>query len=479
MKNLKKFLLILLAAVFMFGGCETTGGATKGGDTAYVKENSAQISETTLDNGIKVIVKKQKTNRIYSIRVNYNGGNVLTPDGKDGIESLTLSTMLAASKKYFHDDIEEIFHRTTSNMGSGTGLDMAWATFNTLDKYWDETSDVFFDCLVNPLFDEGDFDMNVKDAAAAWAKDSTDQMTRTIDTLLTKSRAGHPYGKFTVPTDTSLKNISLDDVKAWHAEKLTADRMFVVAVGNFDINKLKAQLNKTIGKLPVKDNAIPAVSPLNLKSTLYTQEFPSANGIAMVRGDYEIPNRLSPDFTKLQLAYSILGELAFAIVRTDHGACYSVWAGIHGFNQSYGSLVLYRTQNPSEAKRYFDESIAVLASGKTIKLKDDGDDSTHYAPLEETLEAYKAKFINDVFSAQYANAAIAGQIAANYYYHGDPTAYLNIIDEINATTAEDIVRVVNQYLVNAKVSWMVCSDKATLQKLDKTAFNGFTAKVQK
>lgn len=136
-------------------------------------------------------------------------------------------------------------------------------------------------------------------------------------------------------------------------------------------------------------------------------------------------------------------------------------------------------QKPSEAKRYFDEAIAVLASGKSLKLKDDGDDSTHYAPLAETLEAYKAKFINDFFSAQYANAAIAGQIASNYYYHSDPTAYLKVIEEINSTTPEDIVRVVNQYLVNAKVSWMVCSDNATLQQLDQAAFSGFTGSVQK
>lgn len=478
MKKIKKFLCIAIAFAFIFVGCKKTGSAANG-NTAYVKDNTAQISETALENGIKLIVKKQATNRIYSIRVNYNGGNALTPDGKDGIESLTLSTMLTASKNYPHDDIEQILHETTSNMGSGSGLDMSWATFNTLDKYWDKASDVFFDCLVNPLFDDGDFEVKVKDANAAWVKDSTDQMTTTIDSLLTKSRAGHPYGKFTVPTDISLKNISLNDVKTWHAEKLTADRMVVVAVGNFDVNKLKTQLNKTLGKIPVKNNVIPEIPPMNLKSTLYTQEFPTANGMANIRGDYEIPNRHSPDFTKLQLAYSILDELAFAIVRTDHGACYSIWAGIHGFNQSYGSLVIYRTQKPSEAKRYFDEAIAVLASGKSLKLKDDGDDSTHYVPLAETLDAYKAKFINDFFSAQYANAAIAGQIASNYYYHSDPTAYLKVIEEINSTTPEDIVRVVNQYLVNAKVSWMVCSDNATLQQLDQAAFSGFTGSVQK
>lgn len=478
MKNIKRFLLIGLATILVFTACETTGSATKGGNTAYVKENSAQISETTLDNGIKLIVKKQKTNRIYSIRVNYNGGNALTPDGKDGIEALTLSTMLAASKKYAHDDVETILHKTTSNMGSGTGLDMAWATFNTLDKYWDEASDVFFDCLVNPLFDKEDFAMNAKDADSAWAKDNADQEALTINGLLKKSRAGHPYGKQTVPTSNSLKNISLDDVKAWHKEKLTPNRMFIVAVGNFNINKLKAQLNNTLGKIPANKTEIPEVPPMNLKPALYTQEFPTAQGVAMIRGDYAIPNRLSPDFTKLQLAYSILYDLLFQTVRTEHGACYSVWARVHGFHQSYGSMFIYKTTKPSEAKRYFDEAVALLASGKTIKLKDDGTNNK-YAKLSDTIETYKARYISSFFSSQYSNAEIASQIAYNYYYKNDPASYLHMIGEINATTAEDIVRVINRYLVNAKVSWMVCADKKTLNQLDKSVFNGFTGKVEK
>lgn len=474
MKKIFRFLLILLASLSII----TCDKKSTNESSSYVKENTTSISELELDNGIKLIVKKHTANRIRSIDVRYRGGNALTPEGKDGIEALTLSTMQFGSQKYSRDDIESILHENSSNMGSGTSLDMAWLTFNTIDKYWETASDVFFDCIINPSFKEEDFAIAKKNAESNWTKRQSDQYELTVDKLMEKSRAGHPYGKQTVPTTESLNNISLDDVKNWYTEKLTADRMFIVAVGDFDPATLKDQLNKTLGKIVVKNNEVPTIPAMDLKNTLYTHIFPTADGSVYMRGDYEIPDRLSPDFIKLHLAYSILDDLLFSIVRTDHAACYSVWCGIHGFNKSYGSLVIYRTAVPSDGKRYFDEAIALLASGKTLKLKPD-ETEEKYAPISETLEAYKAKYINRFFSGQYTNASIASQIAYSYYYEESPTAYLNIIDEINAITADDIVRVINEYLVNAKISWIVVSDETTLNAMDKSVFEGFTGKVQK
>ncbi|MEL3908116.1 MAG: pitrilysin family protein [Treponemataceae bacterium] len=468
---MKKFIKKILTcfAILAFIACETIPSS----GSSYMRKNAPTISEYTLDNGIKLIVKKQTTNRIRVLDVRYVGGNALLPAGQDGIEYLTLSCMQRGSEKYSNDEIKDLLHKTSSTMKYGAGLDMSWSYMATLDKYWDEMLDVFTDSLINPSFDEEQYNFARNEAETAYLNSLTDQYELMIDKLTSKSRAGHPYGKSARPTSDSLKNINLPDLKKWHAEKMTADRIFVVAVGNFNGKNLASQLNKTLGKLPKKDTKIPEIPPLNLQTKLYKEEFKTANGSAYVRGDYEIPGRTSPDFPKLLLAYSILDELLFTIVRTDHGAAYSVWCGVHGFKQSYGSLVIYRTDVPSEAKLYFDEAIAVLASGKTVKLKDDGK-PYRYAPIAETIEAYKAKYKNAFFAGQFSNASTAAQIAMSYYYKNSPIEYLRLIDEINAVTPEDVIEVVNKYLVNAKISWMVVSDSATLSKLKTANYERFT-----
>jgi zinc protease len=287
--------------------------------------------------------------------------------------------------------------------------------------------------------------------------------------------AGHPYAADFGGTAASIDAITLDDVKAYYRDAMTADRMVVVAVGNFDADELAASLDATIGAIPKKGLAVPAVPRYEPKSGLTLHKFDKSKGVAYVRGDYPIADARSPDFVTLQLAYSMLDELLFSIVRTDHGACYSVWSRAFGFASPYGSIVVYKTDKPGDAKGWVDEAIALLASGKTLNLKG-GDEK--YAPIASTIEAYKAKYINSFFGSQQTNAEMAAQLASSSIYFGDHLEYLRFIDKVNAVKPEDVVAAVRAYVVSSPISWIVVADQATLSKVDKAKFARFTGTVE-
>ncbi|AGT43090.1 M16 family metallopeptidase [Treponema pedis] len=489
----KRFFIAAIISVVFFFSCETTPPAVQmqGIETAsdFMKANVPLISMHTLDNGITVIVKRQNTNRIFTMNIVYNGGLAMLPEGKDGLESLTLSTMIRGSKKYSFEDIKRISVENSSSMSASAGIDISYLSLSTIDKYWNTMLDMFTDAVLNPSFDPAQLELVKHSANMAIKKNMSDPYHFAVTKLHERSFKGHPYGKEKDGTEKSIKDITIDDLKNWHSEKLTAERMFIVAVGNFNPSKLVKELNKTLGKIPAKQNTVPEIKPFDFAQNVYTENFDNAEGIAYIRGDYVIPPVDSKDFTALRLAYSILDELLFEIVRTQKAACYSVWTNAHSFKAAYGSLVVFKSDKPTVAKLAFDEAIATLASGKTINLKGQGIKSGEgtvskssgpkYAPIEENIEAYKAKFINGFFSGQLTNAAAASQIIISYAYHGNPYEYLKFIDNINAVTAEDVVRVINQYLVNGKVSWIVVSDKEGLSKVDKSKFMQFTGTVKK
>jgi len=227
--------------------------------------------------------------------------------------------------------------------------------------------------------------------------------------------------------------------------------------------------------MQVKGTAIPETGRHEAKQALYLEKFDKSKGVAYVRGDYPIADVRSPDFTTLQLAYSMLDELLFSIVRTDHGACYSVWSRAFGFENPYSSIVVYKTDKPGDVKLWVDEAIAILASGKTMNLKGG---TEKYASLTTTIDAYKAKYINAFFSTQQTNAEAATQLATSQMYFGDHLEYLRLIDKIHAIKVEDIIAVVKAYIVDPPTSWIVVSDQATLSKVDTTRFNGFTGKLE-
>ena len=226
---MKKKIFITLCIIALLFSCKTTPPAPKieGLDNAssFMKSNVPLISEYSLDNGIKVIVKKQDTNRIFTMSVVYSGGLALIPQGKDGLESLTLSMMLRGSKKYSYEDIKKTSSENSSTMSANTGIDLSWLNLTTIDKYWNQMLDVFTDSIINPVFNEKELELVKKAALMDIKKRMSDPYDFTVTKLHEKIFKNHPYSIEKDGTESSVSTIKIEDLKQWYAEKLTADRI--------------------------------------------------------------------------------------------------------------------------------------------------------------------------------------------------------------------------------------------------------------
>ncbi len=473
MKRTARLLALSMLAALLLGACASAPSRTAGGESSFYTANVDTIVVKTLSNGIPLIVKKNAANRVYSLKVAYSGGVALAPEGKAGIEAMTLALMARGSASYSYDDLQLMQYEKSSAIGSSAnGFD--WASFDlmTIDKYWDGMFAAFADCVMNPSFAPDQFAQVQNEFRVAAQKNMSDPYSYAVSKLAKKAFAGHPYASDYSGDVESIAGMKLSDLQAYYRDALQADRMVLVAVGDFDADELYKELDGTFGTIPRKGLSVPELPALEIRAALTLEAFEKSKGIAYVRGNYPIAPVQSPDFTALQLAYSMLNELLFSIVRTEHGACYSTWATAHGFMDSYGSLVVYKTDRPAEVKAWVDEAIAILASGKTLNLRG----GEGYAEISSTLEAYKAKFVNGFFGNQQTNAQMAAQLASSYIYYGDAVEYLRFIDKVHAVSAEDIVRVMNDYVVSAPVSWIVLSDSATLSKVREDDYLRFTAK---
>ena len=464
----------LLAATLLFTSCASAPAARDGDD--FASRQLQTIEQYTLDNGVPVIIKKNPANRVYSLKLAYAGGVRMITPAEAGIEGVTLALMSRGSESYDFNTIMGMAYTMSSGISSGaSGYDYASFDLNTIDKYWDTMFAVYADCIMNPAFDETEFEQLKSEILIGLQDEAQDPYSVAVDHINSVFFAGHPYEADFGGTIESISNLTLDQVRRYHAEKLGADRMVVVAVGNFDSDQLLADLNATIGtigKTGVKPADLP---PVPAKTDLILLPFEQSEGIAYVRANYSIVDVTEPDFVVLQLAYSMLNELLFDIVRTEHGACYSVWSNAHGFDSTYGSLVVYKTDQPESVKLWVDEAIALMASGKSKNITGSEGD---IAAIADTLEAYKAKYINGFFSQQQTNAQMAAQLASSHIYFGDHTEYLRLIEKINAITPDDIVRAMNSYVVGAPMTWIVVGPTPMLETVDKAMFMEFTGTVE-
>ena len=219
---MKKKIFITLCIIVLLFSCKTTPPAPKieGLETSssFMQANIPLISEYSLDNGIKVIVKKQDTNRVFTMSVVYSGGLALIPQGKDGLESLTLSMMLRGSKKYSYEDIKRISSENSSTMSASTGIDLSWLNLTTIDKYWNQMLDVFTDSIMNPVFDEKELELVKKAALMDIKKRMSDPYDFTVTKLHEKIFKGHPYSIEKDGTESSVSTMKIEELKEWYAE---------------------------------------------------------------------------------------------------------------------------------------------------------------------------------------------------------------------------------------------------------------------
>lgn len=462
-----------------------------GGVNEFARENLGSFSVSILDNGIPVVIKKTGSNRIFALRTVLTGFTALVPEEKAGLEAVMLTMLTRGSEKYPYSEFQRLlFEKSASISPSFTSFDITSLSLHTIDTYFDELFDVYADAFLHPAWNEEEFPRVMNDLKVAKRQSMNEPYLKSVIKINEKFFAGHPYASSWDGTENSLQGIVLDDVKEYYAKTVVSGRLFIVAVGNFDTAKLVKKLNGTFGSMPKKEFARPAVPPLGkgLAPELIKEVFPQSEGLAYVRSDFALPAPDDPDFPKLQVAMTLLDDVLFEIVRTQHGACYSVWSGIHPFSAGFGDITVYKTSVPGQVKKYVDDAIAVLLSGKCIAGKvsasaegkggigsevDVKNQQGVFVPIAEALPFYKKQFLSSFYSGQQTNISVASEIASSIVYHGDFRHYLLMMDQVNEVTDADVVRVIKKYVRDNPMLWVVLGDAKLLESVDKESYTTF------
>ena len=462
-----------------------------GAVSAFAKGNLGSFSVSILDNGIPVIVKKNATNRILALKTVLLGHAFLVLADKVGLEAIMLTMLTKGSAKYPYADVQRLVFEKSAAISAAYGsFDMSSLDLYTIDAYFDELFDLYADCFLNPSWNAEEFPRVMNDFKLAKRQAMNEPYSRSVITVNEKFFAGHPYATSWDGTEASLAGITLEDVKAYYEETMLSGRIFIVAVGNFDTSVLVKKLNAAFGAMPKKPFTRPAVPPLGtgMAPDLLIETFPQSEGLAYVRADFALPSPDNPDFPKLQVATTLLDDVLFEIVRTRHGACYSVWSGIHAFSAGYGDITVYRTTVPGQVKQYVDEAISVLLSGRCIAGKVSAsaegkggigqevqakDQAGVFVPIAEALPFYKKVFLSSFYSGQQTNISIASQIASSIVYFDDYRHYLLMLDQVNEVSDADVVRVVKTYIRDNPMLWIALGDAEVLKSVKKESFTTF------
>ncbi|MFN8507692.1 MAG: pitrilysin family protein [Dehalococcoidia bacterium] len=279
--------------------------------------------------GVPVVEQRSPSGQLR-FKLLFTVGSAHDPAGKEGLAQLAAAMVADAGSERMR--IDEITRALFPMAGSfGARVDREMTTFSgvihrdNLGRFLD----LVLPQLTAPGFREEDF-ARLKDQQRS---ELTEDLRANNDEELGKERlqalvfAGSGYGHPAEGTVTGIDAITLDDVRAWVAERFVRANLTLGLAGDFP-EDLAARLKDEISRLPTGSAAPTAVATPRAANGIEVEVIEKeTRAVAVSFGHAIRVTRAHPDFAALWLARSWLGEH-----RASNGRLYQRLRELRGLN---------------------------------------------------------------------------------------------------------------------------------------------------
>ncbi|RKU27591.1 hypothetical protein C6497_11015 [Candidatus Poribacteria bacterium] len=396
----------------------------------------------TLSNGMELYLIEDNELPVFDISGLVKTGTIYDPADKIGLASIFASVMRTGGTVSREPDaLNEELESMAASVEIGMSPEYGNVSLSTLAEDIDKGLEIFADVLRNPAFREEKLDLRKQQAIEGIRRrnDNPIQLAwRNFSEILYGK--DHPFGWYS--EIEYVENISVDDLKAFHARYFHPNNIMLSITGDFDTESLITKLEKAFegwGKSEIDFPDIKQVERDRTPSVHYIKkELPQTT---MLIGHIGIQRKPDfPDLFALRVMNDILGEGGFTSrlmsqVREKHGLAYMV-----------GSIMqtsLYT--NPGEFFAY--SQTRAEKTAEAITLITDIIKGMRDAPVtEDELKRTKDSLINSfVFSFESSSQIAFQQMMLDY--RGFAPGFLETFtDNIAKVTVEDVQMVAQKYL---------------------------------
>lgn len=389
-----------------------------------------------LENGMTVLLMERHELPLVSfVWIMKSGASVLDPEGVEGTASLTAQMLRKGTKTRTADQISELLDFSGASFGADASHLYAFASAEFLSKDLPTAVELLADLTQNPTFPEDELAKMIKQEAdgITEAKEVPGQVIgRYFKRFLF---SGHPYGRASGGTETSLAKITREQVIAFHKANYSPSQMILAVVGDFQRAELAGTIQKAFGNW-----AAPAANPPNVSQSKAVQgrralivEKPDATQ-TFFRIGATGPKRTDPDWVPLTVVNTLFGgrftSMLNSALRIESGLTYGASSQFAPSPVSGDFVIASFTKNEttSEALKL---ALKVLAN-----IHEQG-------VTPEQLQSAKTYIKGQFGPDMETNDQLARLIAELAYYGlgADYIAsYFQRLDEVSVEKARELIR---------------------------------------
>ncbi|WP_276133783.1 M16 family metallopeptidase [Polluticoccus soli] len=233
-----------------------------------------------LPGGIRTIGTKTDEIPVVTMTLKFKGGRMMDANdpSKAGLSNLFAAMMQEDTKNYSAEQLGTELEKLGSQINIYTTLDGIEMSVTSLTKNFDKTMALVQERILNPKFTEDAFNTN-KNRLLETIKNNMNRPGYLASTAYQKLQFGkdNVLAWPTMGTETTLKNIQLEDIQNYYNNYISKSGAQAVVVGNISQDQALKGIN-FLQQLPATEIKLPtlAAAPAIEKTRIYFIDVPNA-----------------------------------------------------------------------------------------------------------------------------------------------------------------------------------------------------------
>ncbi len=307
------------------------------GDSPDVKV--PEVWNASLNNGMEVFGIENNELPLVQFTLEIEGGLLLENINKTGVSNLMADLMMRGTANKTPEQLEEAINELGANLNVNAGRQTISITANTLSRNFGKTLDLVEEILLEPRWDEKEFELAKQSTLSQIAQQSANPnsiATNAYNKILYGE--DHILGYNSIGTTNSVESITIQDLKDYYNANISPSVSDFMIVGSISKSEVTTALNQLEEQWEAKPVQIPefVIPEQPEASKVYFYDVPNAKQSVLRFGYLALPET-HPDYYPATVMNYILGGGGFASrftqqLREGKGYTYGIGSGFSGSN---------------------------------------------------------------------------------------------------------------------------------------------------
>ncbi|MFC2951617.1 M16 family metallopeptidase [Marinicaulis aureus] len=421
------------------------------------------IQETTLNNGVKLVLAERHTMPLVEISVQFDAGYAAdsVDGGKLGASSFAASMLDEGTQRRSASDIAEEVEALGATLSAGANLDVNAVSMSALKENLRPSLDILADVIRNPAFAQSEIDKLRGRWLAAIEQEKAAPVQLALRLLPPQIYGdGHAYA---VPltgsgTIASINSLTRDDLVGFHQKWMRPDNATIFVVGDTTMDEMKPLLEAAFNRWSAPSTPTPqknvAEVDLPARGKVIIVDKPGSPQ-SLILAAHVAPPSNAPDAIAINAMNDIIGGQFSARVnmnlREDKGWAYGAYTFLQGA-KGQRPFMVYAPVQTDKTMESLSELLKELNAYKTTKPA---------TPTE--LERTVLNNVRSLPGSYETSGDVLGSLTSSARY-GRPWNYpATVKDKYEALTIANITEAAAEVIHPESLVWVIVGDREEIE----------------